>query len=213
MYNEDTNDFAPSAYQNSGQQNLELLNPWDSRKCALALFTVNQDVILDELKDRFDLENNASWDLVRDLCLPVWIKDSYKLRLVVDWISKISYKIAGEQQQKDVGKDGKAASSKAEATSLWYILMNKKSMLISLYQQEIATGGDKVAAMLGQDFSVDRWKKAALKNGMVLRQKQRFLLAVTFFILGNDIQGAIQIINSSMKDPMLAILTCRMLLL
>jgi hypothetical protein len=51
--------------------------------------------------------------------------------------------------------------SKAEATSLWYILMNKKSILINLYEQEKGQGGDKVAQMLSQDFTVDRWKKAA----------------------------------------------------
>jgi hypothetical protein len=45
--------------------------------------------------------------------------------------------------------------------------------------------------MLAQDFSLERWKKAALKNAMVLRQKQRYLLAITFLLLGNDIAGAL----------------------
>jgi hypothetical protein len=70
------------------------LGKWDSRKCALALFSVNQDVILEELCERFDFEQHSSWNLVRDLCLPVWLKDSYKLRLVVEWISKVAYKKA-----------------------------------------------------------------------------------------------------------------------
>jgi hypothetical protein len=56
------------------------LRKWDSRRCALALYTANQDVVLDELTQRFELENNASWDLIRDLCIPAWTKDSYKLR-------------------------------------------------------------------------------------------------------------------------------------
>tara|TARA_B110000285_G_C15125259_1_gene619742 strand:+ start:879 stop:1031 length:153 start_codon:yes stop_codon:yes gene_type:complete len=43
---------------------------------------------------------------------------------------------------------GTTPISKAEATSLWYLLMNKKSMLISLYEKEKHTGGDKVASML-----------------------------------------------------------------
>jgi hypothetical protein len=47
--------------------------------------------------------------------------------------------------------------------------MNKKNVLINLYEKEKASGGDKVAQMLSQDFSTDRWKKAAQKNAMVLR--------------------------------------------
>jgi len=169
---------------------LSLLKPWDSRKTALALYTVNQDFILDELKGRFDLESHSSWALVKSLCMPVWIKDSYKLRTVVDWITKVAYKIATEDQMKNTGS-GSAVASKAEQTSLWYILLNKKSSLIQLYEQEAGTGGDKVASMLSQDFKVERWRKAALKNAMVLRQKQRYLLCITFFILAGDIQGAL----------------------
>ena len=86
---------------------------------------------------------------------------------------------------------GTTPISKAEATSLWYLLMNKKSMLISLYEKEKHTGGDKVASMLAQDFSVDRWKKAALKNAGVLRAKQRYLLCITFLLLANDVLAAL----------------------
>lgn len=96
MYGEKDDGLTTAAYQ-QGKGNLNALGKWDSRKCSLALYTVNQDVILDELKERFDLESNASWEVVRNLCLPVWIKDSYKLRLVADWISKVAYKVAAEE--------------------------------------------------------------------------------------------------------------------
>ena len=62
-------------------------------------------------------------------------------------------------------------SSCAEATSLWYILMNKKERLIGLYEKERASGGDKVAQILSQDFTAERWRKAALKNAMALKTK------------------------------------------
>jgi hypothetical protein len=73
--------------------------------------------------------------------------------------------------------------------------MNKKQILINLFEKEKQTGGDKVAIMLGQDFSLDRWKKAAFKNAMVLRTKQRFLLCATFFILGGDLPSALQVMR------------------
>jgi hypothetical protein len=49
MYGEKDDGFESSAYQNKGQGNLAGLVQWNSRKCALALFTVNQDVVLEEL--------------------------------------------------------------------------------------------------------------------------------------------------------------------
>jgi len=48
-------------------------------------------------------------------------------------VSKIAYKIAGDQIAQSIGKEGSQPPSKAEATSLWYILMNKKQVLINLY--------------------------------------------------------------------------------
>ena len=85
--------------------------------------------------------------------------------------------------------------------------------MINLYEKEKHSGGDKVANMLSQDFTTERWRKAALKNAMVLRQKQRYLLSITFFILGDDVKSAVQIARQGMSDTSLAILICRMMLL
>jgi hypothetical protein len=41
MYNEKEDGFESQAYQNKGLGNISALAQWDSRKCALALFTVN----------------------------------------------------------------------------------------------------------------------------------------------------------------------------
>lgn len=73
---------------------LSKLGFWDSRKTALAMFSVNQDVILDELKDRFEIHERASWKEIRNICLPIWMKDGYKLRLVVEWVAKVAYRHA-----------------------------------------------------------------------------------------------------------------------
>lgn len=71
--------------------------------------------------------------MVRRLCLPVWIKDPYKMRSIVEWIAKAAYRIAGEEQLTSTAK-GTTPQSKAEATSLWYLLMNKKQILINLFE-------------------------------------------------------------------------------
>jgi hypothetical protein len=74
------------------------------------MFTVNQDVVVDELNARFDLENNSSWNLVKDLCIPIWMKEKFKLRTVVEWISKAAYRIAGIEIAKSAGS-GKGPQS------------------------------------------------------------------------------------------------------
>ena len=89
-----------------------------------------------------------------------------------------------------MGRLGKAPS-KAEATAIWYILMNKKSRLINLYEQERATGGDKVAGLLSQDFSTEKARTVARKNAFAVRQRQKFGMCATLFILGNDIPSAL----------------------
>lgn len=152
---------------------------------------------------------------MRDLSLPVWVKDPYRLRGIVEHISKVAYKEQGDENQKSAGQVGGTPKSQAEAASLWYILMNKRQVLISLFEKEKATGGDKVATMLSKDFSLDRWKQAARKNAAVLQSKHRYLMAATLLILGDDIPNALQLMKQRkfLGDPLMAILTCRMLCL
>jgi hypothetical protein len=47
--------------------------------------------------------------------------------------------------------------------------MNKKQILINLFEKEKQTGGDKVAILLAQDFSDPKQKTKVLKNAMVLK--------------------------------------------
>ena len=82
-----------------GKAEIKTLGRWTSRQAALAMFSQNQDVVLDELKFRFDLEANASWEVIRDCCMPLWIKDASKLKGITEWVCKASYKIAGIKYQ------------------------------------------------------------------------------------------------------------------
>lgn len=211
VYGEATTEFQANAYQQGDRVNFEMLGQWDSRKCALALYSVNQDVILDELRDRFDIENRARWLVVRDLCVPLWLKDAAKLRTVVDWVAKVAYKDAQAEVARRIG-DGTTPPSAAEATSLWHLLVNKVGVLRNLYSQEKGQG-EKVAALLGRPYETEKAAKAARKDAWALHGKQRYLLSATFAILGGDYDLALRTVVDSMKDPILGILTCRMLLL
>ena len=94
VYGEDEQDFQIDQYQKGDLVSLSKLGCWDSRKTALAMFSVNQDVILDELKDRFEIHERAGWKEIRNICLPIWMKDGYKLRLVIEWVAKVAYRQA-----------------------------------------------------------------------------------------------------------------------
>ena len=64
---------------------------------------------------------------MKKFSIPIWLKDSARLKILVEKVAKVEYKIAGDDFNK---------SSKAERTALWYILINKKQLLCALYKQE-----------------------------------------------------------------------------
>lgn len=63
--------------------------------------------------------------MMKNLCIPIWLKDIPKIKLLLEKVAKVEYKNAGDDFNK---------SSKAEKTALWYILIGKKNMLLSLYK-------------------------------------------------------------------------------
>ena len=58
-----------------------------------------------------------NYDLMKRLCIPIWLKDTLKIKNLVTMIAKNEYKIAGD----DFGK-----ASRAEKTALWYIMIDRK---------------------------------------------------------------------------------------
>jgi len=82
-------------------------------------------MILNELSNRFDLDNNLNWDIMKKMCMPIWVKDSNKLRQLVEKVAKNEYRMAGDDFNK---------SSKAEKSAFWYVLINKKQTLMALYK-------------------------------------------------------------------------------
>ena len=50
-----------------------------------------------------------------------------------------------------------------------------------------------MSTFFSNDFTQERWRKAALKNAYALLGKQRFEHAAAFFILGNALWDAVQV--------------------
>ncbi|KAH7334362.1 RAVE protein 1 C terminal-domain-containing protein [Rhizoctonia solani] len=62
---------------------------------------------------------------------------------------------------------------------------------------------------LSNDFTVPRWRTAALKNAFALLGKQRFEFAAAFFMLGGSLQDAVNVCIKQLNDFQLAIALAR----
>ena len=70
-------------------------------------------------------------------------------------------------------------------------LVNRRTFLFRTVRDS------KMSQFFARDFTVDRWRKAALKNAYSLLGKQRFDHAAAFFLLAGSLWDAIQVgINS-----------------
>lgn len=59
----------------------------------MALYSENQDVILDQLSQRLDFETGLTWGLMRKLGIPLWLKSDAKLKQLVEMIAKNEYRL------------------------------------------------------------------------------------------------------------------------
>lgn len=50
-----------------------------------------------------------------------------------------------------------------------------------------------MAQFFRNNFSEDRWRKAALKNAFSLLGKQKFYYAAAFFLLGGAVKDAVEV--------------------
>lgn len=66
-----------------------------------------------------------------------------------------------------------------------------------------------MTAFFSNNFSEDRWRKAALKNAYALLGKQRFDHAAAFFLLAGNLKDAVEICLNRLQDLQLAIIIIR----
>ena len=92
--------------------------------------------------------------------------------------------------------------------ALFYLALNKRSVLKHLFR---AGGNSRMSDFFSNNFSEDRWKKAAKKNAFKLMSLQRFETAVAFFLLGQSIWDAVEVCIDRLQDFQLALLITRLL--
>ncbi|RHY34075.1 hypothetical protein DYB32_001166 [Aphanomyces invadans] len=150
------------------------------------------------------------WSLMQKLRLPFWLDDIQRLKQATEQVANREY----------------AASKDPFSIALYYVLLGKTRLLSNLFRLGKET---KIADLLVNDFADDRWKAAAIKNAFVLKSKQRFvrmkiedvaandrlciyryLLAATFFLLGNKVYEAASMAESADPTFVLSFLILRL---
>ncbi|XP_052793147.1 dmX-like protein 2 isoform X3 [Mya arenaria] len=91
--------------------------------------------------------------------------------------------------------------------ALFYLAMGKKNVLWGLFR---STEKKKMSEFFRNDFTQNRWRKAALKNAFDLLGKQRFEHAAGFFLLAGSLNDAIEVILDKLHDLQLALVVCRL---
>lgn len=136
-------------------------------------------------------KNQAKWSTLKELGVGWWLRNNTLLRQCVEKLAKAAYQ--AKQDPLDA--------------AIYYIAMKKKSLVWGLFRSQ---RNDKMTAFFGNNFSDNRWRKAALKNAFALLGKQRFEHAVAFFLLANSLNDAIEVCLTKLDDLQLALIITRL---
>ncbi|TPX65121.1 hypothetical protein SpCBS45565_g05402 [Spizellomyces sp. 'palustris'] len=167
-----------------------------SRDITWAYFSDSQDILLDFINQSFN--NKLIWRDAKALGIGFWLRNADTLRRTVETMARNQY--MGPNESRD-----------PVDCSLFYMALKKKNVLLGLWK--LANAHPEQAAMLkflANDFEIDRWKSAALKNAFALLGKQRYEYAVTFFLLADKLKDAMNVCLKQLNDPQLAIVICRL---
>lgn len=136
-------------------------------------------------------KGQVKWSQLRELGVGWWLRNQTLLKTCVEKLAKSAF------QQKQDPLDA----------ALYYIAMKKKSVVWGLYKNK---RDDKMTSFFANNFSEDRWRKAALKNAFALLGKQRFDHAVAFFLLAGSLNDAIEVCLTKLDDLQLALVITRL---
>lgn len=131
------------------------------------------------------------WSILRELGVGYWLRNITILKTCVEKLAKCAYQL--NQNPLDA--------------AIFYLAMKKKSLVSGLFR---SVRDEKMTTFFSNNFSEDRWRKAALKNAFVLLGKQRFEHAVAFFLLANSLNDAIEVCLNKLEDLQLALIISRL---
>ena len=134
---------------------------------------------------------NLSFDDLRLLGVPLWLKNPDKLKQVAENLAKVQF-----MSKKDPFD-----------CMLLYVALKRVTVLSKMFK---VAKKDKVAEFLCNDFTQERWQTAALKNAYALLKQQQFNQAAGFFLVGGKIRDALGLLMKHEKDFMMAVIVARL---
>ncbi|XP_001850447.2 dmX-like protein 2 isoform X2 [Culex quinquefasciatus] len=136
-------------------------------------------------------KGQPKWHVLKELGVGWWLRNNNLLRQCIERLAKASFQ----------------ANQDPLDAALYYMAMKKKSVVWGLYRSK---RDEKMTAFFANNFSEDRWRKAALKNAFALLGKQRFDHAVAFFLLANSLNDALEVCLTKLQDLQLALVITRL---
>ena len=158
-----------------------------SMEIAWALHSEQQDTLFQIL-----FSNVNDWHQMKMYGMGLWIKNQQKLKKMIEDIAMNDYR--KNREPKNI--------------ALWYMALGKKNILAELFKKDAMQ--TKIYNFIRNDFNDKEWQIKAQKNAYELRKQMKFELSAAFFILGNQIESAIEILAESMFDPQLALVIARL---
>lgn len=120
------------------------------------------------------------WSILKELGVGWWLRNHTLLKTCVEKVAKTAY-----QENQD-----------PLDAAIYYLAMKKKSVVWGLFRSK---RDDRMTSFFANNFSEDRWRKAALKNAFALLGKQRFEHAAAFFLLAGALRDAIEVRHARRK--------------
>ncbi|XP_077989498.1 dmX-like protein 2 isoform X2 [Glandiceps talaboti] len=134
---------------------------------------------------------DPTWAELRAVGVGWWIRSNTTLKTIMEKVAKAQF------QSKNDPLDA----------ALIYLAMRKKTLVTGLFR---TVRSSKMTAFFKNDFSEDRWRRAALKNAFALLGKQRFEHAAAFFLLAGALKDAIEVCLDKLSDIQLAMVIARL---
>ncbi|XP_026671186.1 dmX-like protein 2 isoform X3 [Ceratina calcarata] len=136
-------------------------------------------------------KGQPKWNVLKELGIGWWIRNNAVLKKCIEKIAKAAFQL--QQDPLDA--------------ALYYLAMKKKNIVWGLFRNK---RDDRMTAFFSNNFTEDRWRKAALKNAFALLGKQRFEHAAAFFLLAGALRDAIEVCLNKLNDLQLAMVIARL---
>ncbi|KAJ7424473.1 Dmx like 1 [Pitangus sulphuratus] len=136
-------------------------------------------------------KGNPTWSELRAMGIGWWVRNIHSLRKCIEKVAKAAF------QRNNDPLDA----------AIFYLAMKKKAVIWGLYRSQKDT---KMTQFFGNNFTEDRWRKAALKNAFSLLGKQRFEHSAAFFLLAGHLKDAVEVCLEKLHDIQLALVISRL---